>query len=233
VDVLPLDLAELASVRRFTAEVLDRTDRVDALVDNAGLVLRRRRTTVDGFEETFGVNHLGHFLLTNLLLDRLRSNPDGARVVVVSSEAHKLARRVRFDDLQAERHYRGFAAYAHSKLANLLFVRELARRLAGTRVTANAVHPGYVASRFGRDGDVGRVFEVGTRIGSLFAVSPEVGARTSIYLASSPEVEAVSGAYFARCRPTEPSAAARDDAAARRLWAVSEALVERPLRSPP
>jgi NAD(P)-dependent dehydrogenase (short-subunit alcohol dehydrogenase family) len=224
-DVVALDLADLASVRRSAAEVLARAAQIDALVNNAGLLLQRRRVTVDGFEETFGVNHLGHFLLTNLLLERLRANPGGARVVVVASQAHRLARGMRFDDLHAERGYRAFPVYAHSKLANLLFTRELARRESGTGVTANASHPGWVDSRFGRDGDTNRVFEVATRIGSLFAVSAEAGARTSVYLASAPELEGVTGGYFTRCRAIEPSAAARDDGAARRLWEVSERLV--------
>lgn len=226
VDMMALDLAHFESIRRFAADLLAATDRLDVLVDNAGLVLQTRTTTDDGFETTFGVNHLGHFLLTNLLLDGLRANPDGARVVVVSSHAHKMARRgLDFDDLQSERRYRGFAAYSRSKLANVLFTRELARRLEGTSVTANALHPGYVNSRFGRDGDTHGAFALGARIGSVFAISPEAGAQTSIYLGASPDVAGITGEYFFKGRPTATSSAARDDAAARRLWEVSEQLV--------
>ena len=170
------------------------------LVLNAGLVMRKRTETVDGFETTFGVNHLGHFELAKLLLDRLRASAP-SRIVVVSSHAHKMVRKgLDFDDLQTvHRHYRAFDAYSRSKLANVYFTRELARRLAGTGVTVNAAHPGYVASRFARDGDLylEPVISLGAK---LFAISPEQGAQTSVYLASSPDVEGVTGHYFAKCR---------------------------------
>lgn len=224
VEVIPLDLADLGSVDACAAAVRDRCDRLDVLVDNAGLVLSHRSETVDGFETTFGVNHLGHFRLTGRLVDLLRRSAP-SRVVVVASHAHKMARRgLDFDDLQSTRHYRGFAAYARSKLANVLFTHELARRLDGTGVTANALHPGYVNSRFGRDGDVSyeRLMSLG---GRAFAITPERGARTSVYLASSPDAVGTTGGYYARCRPAAVSRAARDDAAARRLWAMSEELV--------
>ena len=173
------------------------------------------------------MNHLGHFLLTDLLLEQLRANPDGARVVVVSSHAHKMARRgLDFDDLQTERRrYRGFSVYSRSKLANILFTRELARRLDGSGVTANAVHPGYVDSRFGRDGDTRRWFEVAARIGSFMAITPEAGAQTSVYLASSPDVDGITGEYFYKGRPAKVSSAALDDVAAMQLWSASEILV--------
>lgn len=226
VQVMALDLASLASIRSFAADLLARTDRLDVLLNNAGLVLQKRRVTEDGFEETFGVNHLGHYLLTNLVLERLRANPDGARVVNVASHGHKAARHgLDFDDLQSERRYSGFQVYARSKLANVLFTRELARRLDGTKVTANALHPGFVDSRFGRDGDLGRLQSIGMRIASPFAISAERGAQTSIFLAESADVAGVSGEYFSKCRPTAASAAARDDGAARRLWDVSAELV--------
>jgi NAD(P)-dependent dehydrogenase (short-subunit alcohol dehydrogenase family) len=224
VEVLPLDLASFASIRDCAAEIGRRYDRLDVLVNNAGGMLRRRSVTAEGFETTFGVNHLGHFLLTELLRDQLVASAP-ARIVIVASEAHRFAPRgLRFDDLQSERRYSGAGAYNHSKLANVLHARELARRLAATGVTANALHPGYVDSQFARDGDFGfeRVQELGAR---LFAVSPEQGAATSVYLASAPEVEAVTGGYFAKCRPRRPSRAARDDAAAARLWTVSEELL--------
>lgn len=225
VELLSLDLADLGSVRACATELLDRYDRLDVLVDNAGLVMARRTVTTDGFETTFGVNHLGHFYLTNLLLDRLRASAP-ARVVVVASQAHKMARQgLDFDDLQtARRRYRGFDAYSRSKLANLYFVRELARHLAGTGVTVNAAHPGYVASRFGRDGDM--YFEPLLRLGAkLIAISPEEGARTSVYLASSAEVDGVTGGYYLKCRPVSMSKNAQDDVAARRLWDASDALL--------
>jgi NAD(P)-dependent dehydrogenase (short-subunit alcohol dehydrogenase family) len=224
VELMALDLADLASIRAFAAELLDRHDRLDVLVDNAGLVMARRTLTTDGFETTFGVNHLGHFYLTNLLLDRLRASAP-ARVVVVASHAHKMARRgLDFDDLQSEHRYRGFNAYSKSKLANVYFTRELARRLVGSGVTANAVHPGYVASRFARDGDMR--FEPVIQLGAkLLATSPEAGARTSVYLASSPDVEGASGGYYAKGRPASVSKTAGDDDDARRLWDASDAML--------
>jgi NAD(P)-dependent dehydrogenase (short-subunit alcohol dehydrogenase family) len=224
VDLIPLDLASFESIRTASAALLDRYDRLDVLVANAGLVMSKRTETVEGFETTFGVNHLGHFYLTSLLSDRLRTgNP--SRVVVVSSAAHKMVLGgLNFDDLQSTRHYRAFDAYSRSKLANVYFTRELARRFAGTGSTANAAHPGYVASHFARDGDLylEPVIKLGAR---LFAISPEQGARTSVYLASSPEVAGATGGYYAKSRPASVSRRARDDTAARRLWDVSEALI--------
>lgn len=226
VELMSLDLASFSSIRSFAGDILDRSDHLDALVDNAGLILYRRAETQEGFEETFGVNHLGHFLLTDLLLERLRASAP-SRVVVVSSHAHKGARRgLDFDDLESERKYKWMNAYNKSKLANIYFTRELARRLDGTGVTVNALHPGFVRSEFGRGGDLGGVYGWGIKyLASPFAISPEKGARTTIYLASSPEVEGVSGGYFYKCRPSTPSAVAQDDAAARRLWDASEKLV--------
>jgi len=226
VDVMPLDLARFESIRSFAADLLGRFDRLDVLVNNAGLILRRRTETADGFESTFGINHLGHFLLTDLLLERLRASAP-ARVVVVSSNAHKGARRgLDFDDLQSARRYRWMDAYNKSKLANIYFARELSRRLDGTSVTANALHPGFVRSEFGRGGDLGPVYGFGIRyIAGPFAISPEKGARTTVYLAASPEVEGVSGGYFYKCKPSAPSAVAQNDDAARRLWDASERLV--------
>ena len=225
VEMMELDLADLSSIRGFADAFLGSHDRLDVLVNNAGLIQVSRTETVDGFETTFGVNHLGHFLLTLLLLDRIKQSAP-SRIVVVSSHAHKGARKgLDFDDLQSERGYSSYRVYGKTKLANIYFSRELARRLDGTGVTANALHPGYVASRFGRDGDTGRLGEIAMVLGRPFAISSEKGARTSIYLASAPEVADVSGQYFFRCKPSTPSAVARDDEAARRLWAVSEELV--------
>lgn len=226
VDVMALDLASFRSIRAFASDILARHDRLDVLVNNAGLILRRRTETEEGFEATFGINHLGHFLLTDLLLDRLKSSAP-ARVVVVASMAHKGARRgLDFDDLQAEHHrYRWMDAYNKSKLANIYFARQLARRVDGTGVTVNVLHPGFVRSEFGRGGDLGALYGFGIRLGAPFAISSERGARTTIYLASSPEVEGVTGTYFFKCKPAPISKAAHDDAAARRLWDVSEQMV--------
>jgi NAD(P)-dependent dehydrogenase (short-subunit alcohol dehydrogenase family) len=225
VEVMSLDLASLASIREFAAELGRRHDRLDVLINNAGVVLRSRQVTDDGFERTFGVNHLGHFVLTDLLLDQLRASAP-ARIVNVSSDAHKSAKDgLDFDDLQAERRYQPFQVYGRSKLANVHFTRELARRLEGSGVTANSLHPGFVRSHFGRDGDLGAAMGVGISIAQLFAISSKRGARTSIYVASSPEVAETTGAYYVRCRPAAVSKPAQDDDATRRLWSVSEELV--------
>jgi len=225
VHVVPLDLADLASVRKAAEDVLSRWDRLDVLVNNAGGTWSQRQLTAQGFEYTFGVNHLGHFYLTNLLLDRLRATAP-ARVVNVTSVGHHFASKgMRFDDLQSERRYDGMDAYCRSKLANVLFTRELARRLAGSGVTANAAHPGWVRSRFGMDGDLSGVMGVGIRLMRPFQITPARGARTSLYLATSPEVAGRTGMYWVRCKPGHMDRRARDDAAAARLWGESERLL--------
>ncbi len=222
VELMALDLASFASIRGFAKEATDRFDRIDVLLNNAGAVSRTRIETADGFEQTFGVNHLGHFLLTSLLRDRIVATP-GARIVVVASDAHRFPPGgLDFDDLQSSRHYFSFTAYGRSKLANMLFTRELARRLDGSGATANCLHPGFVASNFGRDDPLGRII---MPLGRPFAVSPEKGARTSIFLASDAAVDGVTGQYWYRCAPHKASAKARDDATARRLWDVSEELI--------
>jgi NAD(P)-dependent dehydrogenase (short-subunit alcohol dehydrogenase family) len=225
VELVVFDLADLDSVRRGAADLLDRCDRIDVLVNNAGLVLSERTETKDGYEATFAINHLGPFLLTTLLLDRITASAP-ARIVNVASTAHRSARRgLDFDDLQSTKHYAGMQAYGKSKLANILFTTELARRLAGTGVTVNAVHPGTVATGFARDGDANGVLAFGIKLIKPFVLTPEKGARTSVYVASSPEVGDVTGGYFVKCRQAKPSAAALDEAAAGRLWEVSEQLV--------
>jgi NAD(P)-dependent dehydrogenase (short-subunit alcohol dehydrogenase family) len=225
VEVMALDLASLASVRRFASEFGSRYPRLDVLVNNAGLVLNSRRETEDGYEMTFQVNHLGPFLLTQLLRDQLVAGSP-ARVVNVASDAHKSARHgLRFDDLQTTKHYRGFSVYGRTKLANILFTRELARRWDGTGVSTNAVHPGFVASSFGRDGDTGRFGALVFPLLKPFALSSAQGAQTQVYVASAPELEGITGGYWVKSAPASPSRAAQDDDAARRLWEVSEQLV--------
>lgn len=225
VAVVPLDLACLASVRECADVFAAGHDHLDVLVNNAGLLLSTRRETVDGYEMTFQVNHLGHFLLTQQLRALLAAGAP-SRVVNVASVAHQTARGgLDFDDLQSSRRYRPMAVYGKSKLANVLFARELGRRWDGDGVTANALHPGVVASRFGRDGDTGALGRLVFPLLKPFALSPAQGAQTSVYLASAPELEGVTGGYWAKSAPASSSAAARDAAAAARLWDESVALV--------
>ena len=224
VHVVDLDLADLASVRKAADEVLERWDRLDVLVNNAGGTWSERQLTAQGFEYTFGVNHLGHFYLTNLLLDRLRAGAP-SRVVSVTSVGHHFARGVGFDDLQSERRYRGMEVYCRSKLDNVLFVRALSKRTSGSGVTANAAHPGWVRSRFGMDGDTTGSTGLGMQILRPFQISPRRGARTSIFLATSPDVEDKTGMYWVRSKPGHMSRQARDDATATRLWDESERLL--------
>jgi len=216
------DFARLADVRALGAELDASLPRLDVLVNNAGLLARRRATSADGYELTFAVNHLAPFLLTNLLLPALR-RAAGGRIVIVSSAAHERA-HLDFDDLMNERVSAGLmGAYARSKLANLLFMRALAARLAGGAVTANALHPGVVASSLFRDlpPPLPLLF---ASAGRLVMLSPEAGARTSVYLASAAEVEGASGGYYVRCRLAAPSRAAQSDADAARLWRESARL---------
>jgi NAD(P)-dependent dehydrogenase (short-subunit alcohol dehydrogenase family) len=225
VDTMPIDLASFASVRAFADAFNARYDRCDILVNNAGGVLSKRVLTEDGHESQFQVNHLSHFLLTNLLRDRLAQSAP-TRVVVVASMAHRTARKgVHFDDLDWERRrYRGFMAYSETKLMNILFARELAKRWDGTGVSANSVHPGFVGSNFAREGDLGWWGNIGMPLVRPFAISNEKGARTSVYVATSPEVDGINGQYFSKCRVTVPAAPALDDAAAQQLWDVSAQL---------
>ncbi|MGI8335958.1 SDR family oxidoreductase [Actinomadura scrupuli] len=213
------DLSSLAEVRELAGR-LAALDRIDVLVNNAGLTVGERRTTADGLELTFAVNHLAPFLLTTLLVDRLTASAP-SRVVTVASRAHHRA-RLDFDDLQQTRLYSGRRAYANSKLANILFTRELAERLRGSGVTANCLHPGVVATGFAREG--GTLDRLGFRLARPFLRSPERGADTVVQLATAPEVAEVSGAYFADRRQITPSAAARDQDSARRLWRLSAEL---------
>jgi NAD(P)-dependent dehydrogenase (short-subunit alcohol dehydrogenase family) len=218
-DLMLADLTSLASVRKLAQDFQARYSRLDVLLNNAGLILDRRKVTTDGFEATFATNHLAHFLLTNLLLDMLKSSGT-ARVVNVSSEGHRFVSLGFLDDLQAERgSYSGTTVYSSSKLANILFSRALAKRLTGTKVTSNSLHPGVVRTGFGHNSE--GFFKHLVKLASPFMLSAEGGARTSVYLASSPEVEGVTAKYFARCKVARESKAAQDDAAAERLWQKS------------
>ena len=216
------DFSDPREVRALAAEVLAAYSRLDVLVNNAGGYWSDRHVSADGLEWTFAVNHLAPFLLTSLLEERLRESAP-ARIVTVASDAHR-AGRIEFDDLQAERGYAGMRAYAQSKLANILFTRELARRLSGSGVAAYSVHPGTVRTGFARE-DASRLFRLVLRAGALLMKSPEQGAQTSVYAASSPELVGRTGEYLAKSRVAKPSARAQDDVAAARLWSVSEALV--------
>jgi NAD(P)-dependent dehydrogenase (short-subunit alcohol dehydrogenase family) len=218
VDVLLADLSSQAEIRRLAAEIRDRYPRVDVLINNAGAMYTRRRQSVDGIELTWAVNHLAPFLLTTLLLGHLKSSAP-ARVITTASDAHSGA-TIPFDDLNADRAYKGFRRYGQSKLANILFTTELARRLAGTGVTANCFHPGFVATRFNHNN--GALMSAAMIVAQAFARSPEKGAETLVWLAASPEAADVTGGYFVDRRLLAPSDAARSVEAARRLWDVSE-----------
>jgi NAD(P)-dependent dehydrogenase (short-subunit alcohol dehydrogenase family) len=225
VHVVALDLADLASVRKAGEEITTRWSRLDVLVNNAGGTWSQRQHTEQGFEYTLGVNHLGHFYLTNLLLDRLRASAP-ARVVNLTSVGHHAAfGGMRFDDLQSEKSYEAMEVYCRSKLANVLFTRQLAKRLEGSGVTANAVHPGPVRSGFGMDGDLTGVMGFGMRLVRPFEISPRRGAKTSIYLATSPAVADKTGIYWVRSKPGHMSRHAKDAAAAQQLWDESERLL--------
>jgi NAD(P)-dependent dehydrogenase (short-subunit alcohol dehydrogenase family) len=218
------DLSLQADVRALAAQVLAKHDRLDVLLNNAGAIFDTRRESGDGIEMTFALNHLNYFLLTNLLLPLLKdtaARSGEARIVNVSSGAYQIARSgLNFDDLQGRERYSGWMAYGRSKLANILFTRELARRLEGTGVTANALAPGAVATGFAQNNS--NLLSVLFRLVRPFMKSPEQGAQTLVYLASSPEVRGISGRYFENSRAKDLSSVALDEAAARRLWEVSE-----------
>lgn len=218
VDYLLGDLSVQADVRRVAAAFRERYNRLDVLINNAGLYFWKRQLSQDGIEMTFALNHLAYFLLTNLLLDMLIANAP-SRIVNVSSVAH-VGARLDLDDLQNKHWVFGWSVYGRSKLANLYFTYELARRLKGTGVTVNALHPGFVATNFGRSN--GGIFDLVFKIGQIAAISPEQGAKTSIYLATSPEVEGVTGKYFRKCKAIPSSRISYDEEIARRLWLLSE-----------
>jgi NAD(P)-dependent dehydrogenase (short-subunit alcohol dehydrogenase family) len=213
------DLTSMDQVRALAGRLAS-LERIDVLINNAGLVFGERRVTQDGFEHVFAVNHLAPFLLTNLLLPKLTGSAL-ARVVTVTSDAHSAA-SLDLDDPSLEHGWNSWRSYANSKLANILFTRELARRLDGTGVTANCAHPGVVRTGFGRESSP--LLRFGLTLARPFLLSPERGADTIVYLASSPDVAGETGGYYVKRQRREPSAAARDDAAARKLWDISEKL---------
>jgi NAD(P)-dependent dehydrogenase (short-subunit alcohol dehydrogenase family) len=211
------DLARLSEMKRVARDIAAAEPRIDVLVNNAGAMFNARRVTEDGLERTFALNHMAYFVLTEGLRERLVASAP-SRIINTASEAHRRA-RLDFDDLQSTRGYSGFKVYSRSKLCNILFTRELARRLAGTGVTANCLHPGFVATRFG-DESGGFVAHV-VRLAKLIAISPEQGAETIVHIAASEAVSNTSGEYFYRSRIATPAAAAQDDVGAERLWQES------------
>ncbi|MGB3810883.1 MAG: SDR family oxidoreductase [Parvibaculum sp.] len=208
------DLSRISEMKRLGAEIAAAEPRIDVLVNNAGAMFNSRKLTEDGLEFTFATNHVAYFVLTDALRGSLAAS-GAARVVSTASDAHRGA-KLDFDDLQSAQAYSGFKVYGRSKLCNILWTRELARRWAGSGITANCLHPGFVATRFGDQS--GGMLQPLFSVAKLFAISPEKGAETIVYLASSPEVEGVSGGYFYKCRPATPTREAQDDASAKRLW---------------
>jgi NAD(P)-dependent dehydrogenase (short-subunit alcohol dehydrogenase family) len=222
VDVFAADMSSQAEVRRLAAAVLDAYPRLEVLVNNVGGFWAHRQPTADGLERTFALNHLAPFLLTNLLLDRLMASAP-ARVVTVSS-GEQARGRIDFDDLQGARDYSGQRAYSQSKLANVMFSHELARRLQGAGVTANSLHPGVVRTNFGAEDQAGFFAIMGSMV-RPFLKTPAQGAQTSIYLVSSPDIEGVTGQFFADRKPKTANKIAYDTDMAARLWQVSAELV--------
>jgi NAD(P)-dependent dehydrogenase (short-subunit alcohol dehydrogenase family) len=212
------DLSRISETKRIAAEIAAAEPRIDVLINNAGALFGTRELTADGLEKTFATNHMSYFVLTLGLRNSLVAGAP-ARVVSTASAAHK-GYTLDFDDLQGANGYSPIKAYGRSKLCNILFTRELARRWGGTGVTANCLHPGFVATRFG-DASGGVLSRV-VRLAKIFAISPEKGAQTIVYLASSPDVANISGEYFYQRRPAVPTQGGRDDAAAARLWTESE-----------
>ena len=213
------DLSRLSEMKRVSAEIAAEFPQIDVLVNNAGALFNTRKVTEDGLEMTFATNHMAYFVVTNMLLANLKP---GARIVSTASDAHKGA-RLDFADLQSEKRYSGFSVYGKSKLCNILFNRELARRIEGSGVSANCLHPGFVATRFGDRS--GGLMQMAVKIAKpIGAISPEDGAKTIVYLASSPEVEGKSGGYYYKNKLATPTREAQDDADAKRLWDVSAQL---------
>ena len=217
------DLSRLPETQRVGEEIAGAEPRIDVLINNAGAIFSRRHVTPEGLERTFALNHMSYFILTRVLRNSLIAAAP-ARIVNTASNAHRVG-HIDFDDLQSANAYRPFPVYGTSKLCNILFTRELARRLAGQGVTANSLSPGFVATRFGDE--AGALYAVGVRLAKLFAKSPEEGAKTMLYLATSPEVANASGQFFHECRLAKLTAEAQDDALAQRLWRESERIAAR------
>ncbi len=220
VDLLLADLSSQQAIRQLVKTIQQKYNRLDVLVNNAGAMFASRWVSVDGLEMTFALNHMNYFLLTTLLLDMLKASAP-SRIVNVSSDAHQGA-QLNFADLQNEKRFMGFRVYGQSKLANIYFTYELARRLEGTGVTVNALHPGFVATNFAKNN--GWLYRVGMFLMRPFAMNDQQGAATQIYLASSPEVEGITGKYFARKKAVASSNVSYDIAAAQKLWQASEEL---------
>jgi NAD(P)-dependent dehydrogenase (short-subunit alcohol dehydrogenase family) len=214
------DLSRLEDMKRVAAEIADAEPEIDVLVNNAGALFNSRKVTEDGLEMTFALNHMSYFVVTNLLRPHLKA---GARIVSTASDAHKGA-HLDFADLQSSRGFSGFAVYGRSKLCNILFTRELARRLEGTEITANSLHPGFVATRFGDHS--GGMMSLAVRVAKNFALTPEQGAETIVHLATSPDVAGTTGAYFYKSRPATPTREAQNDADAKRLWDISAGIAD-------
>jgi NAD(P)-dependent dehydrogenase (short-subunit alcohol dehydrogenase family) len=214
------DVSSIGDVRRVGGEIAAAEPRIDVLLNNAGAMFYDRQVTVDGLERTFATNHMSYFVLTQVLRPQLAAAAP-SRIVNTASDAHRGA-KLDFDDLQSAKNYSGFTAYRRSKLSNILFTRELSRQLAGTGITANSLHPGFVNTRFA-DGGHGALYHV-FRVAKIFALTPEKGAETIIYLASSPDVAGVTGEYFTKCARATPTNEAQDDGAAKRLWSETEKL---------
>jgi NAD(P)-dependent dehydrogenase (short-subunit alcohol dehydrogenase family) len=223
VEFLVADLSVQAQVRQLAETFKQKYNRLDVLLNNAGGYFAKREVSSDGIEMTWALNHLNYFLLTDLLLDVIKASAP-ARIVNVSSGAHTGAKRINFEDVEFKKGYSGWPAYSHSKLANVMFAYELARRLDGTQVTVNALHPGFVATGFGHNN--GGLMRTGmSAIQKIAAKKPEQGAATSIYLASSPQVAGVTGKYFSDSKETKSSSASYDVSAQQRLWELSEQMV--------
>ncbi|GCE28646.1 short-chain dehydrogenase [Dictyobacter alpinus] len=223
VDLLTADMSSIASVRQLAQEVQAKYPQLHVLLNNAGGMNNKRQVSVDGIEQTWASNYIGPFLLTNLLLDLLKASAP-ARIINVSSTAHKMG-KINFDDLQAEKNYRAFPVYSNSKLALTLFTYELARRLEGTGVTVNNLHPGVIGSNFFGTGLLGR-------LSKLVMLTPEQGAQTSIYLATAPEVATVSGKYFEKSKISTSSKTSQDQQLGQRLWQVTEELIAQKSNQP-
>ncbi|MCK4464477.1 MAG: SDR family oxidoreductase [Bacteroidales bacterium] len=217
IELILIDLTDLGSVRKAAEEIKAKYDHIDVMLNNAGGYFEKRKTSKDGYEYTFAMNHLGHFLLTNLLLDELKAAVN-ARIINLSSDIHKKG-HIYFDDLMTEKKYKGFGVYSHAKLANILFTNELSRRLQHTNITVNTLHPGMVRTNF--TSDASRFIKFMMTIMGRFLKSPEKGAETSVYLASSKEVDRISGKYFVNRKEKKSSPESYDEKVAKKLWKVS------------